>query len=205
MPPIWRFVYFRVNRDTHLAEDIVAEVVLALVSAAAAEQAIDHPAAWLRTVAQRRIQDHFRAAARVQHLIEQVQNQTDNDDEQDPSSKHDLQLRRESVREAMDELPENYRIALEWKYVDQHSVKDIATRLDISVKSAESILFRARNALRKQLKQQSPPPPPQGELSQPSNSSPDKAAAGGTANQSGDSSTQKRSSIFFASRLAGEN
>ena len=45
LPSIWRFVYFRVDRDSHLAEDIVGEVVLALVSAAAAQSFQDGVAA----------------------------------------------------------------------------------------------------------------------------------------------------------------
>ena len=159
VPLIWRFVYFRVDRDSHLAEDIVAEAVLALVTAAASETTIEHPSAWMRTVALRRIQDHFRAAARVQHLIEQAQRQTSPIDDQDPAAKHDQKLKRQSVREAMEGLPETYRLALEWKYVEQLSVKVIAERLGATEKSAESILYRARQALRSRLQGESPRAP----------------------------------------------
>ncbi|MEM1070997.1 MAG: sigma-70 family RNA polymerase sigma factor, partial [Planctomycetota bacterium] len=153
VPSIWRFVFFRVNRDSHLAEDIVSEAVLALVTAAASEQLIEHPSAWLRTVALRRIQDHFRAAARVQHLVEQAEQQGSQVDSEDPATKHDQDQQRQSVRDAMDRLPDAYRIALEWKYVEKLSVKEIARRLETTVKAAESTLFRARNALRTQLNQ----------------------------------------------------
>lgn len=148
VPSIWRFVYFRVNQDTHLAEDIVAEAVLALLSAAAAGTAIENPVAWLRTVAQRRIQDHFRAVARVRHLIEQVEHQTKDCDENDPAKKFDETLRFERVRDSMSVLPDHYRQALEWKYVDRVSVKVIAGRTGATEKSVESTLFRARQALR---------------------------------------------------------
>jgi DNA-directed RNA polymerase specialized sigma24 family protein len=37
---------------------------------------------------------------------------------------------------------------LEWKYVDGLAVADIAVRLDIGVKAAESLLTRARGAFR---------------------------------------------------------
>jgi RNA polymerase sigma factor (sigma-70 family) len=144
-------VFYRVGHDTHLTEDIVAETVLALVSAAATEAPIENPIAWMRTVALRRIQDHFRAAARVQHLIQLAQQQVIDSDGQDPAIQHDQHLHRQHVREAMDELPDTYRLALEWKYVDRLSVKVIAERLDTSKKSVESILFRARRALRSQL------------------------------------------------------
>ena len=157
VPSIWRFVFFRVGGDAHLAEDIVSETVLALVSAASEESNIEHPAAWLRTVASRRIHDHFRAAARVQHLMEQTQRENALVDDQDPNKKHDQKLQRQQVRDAMDGLTESYRLALEWKYIDGLSVKVIANRLDTTEKSAESLLFRARNTLRQLLQCEQPP------------------------------------------------
>ena len=217
VPSIWRFVYFRVDGDSHLAEDIVGEAVLALVAAAAAEASIEHPGAWLRTVALRRIQDHFRAAARVQHLIEQAQQQADGSDDQDPAAQHDRKLKRQTVREAMDALPESYRLALEWKYVDRLSVRAIADRIDASEKSVESILFRARRALRDQLQDEHSEPPQRQQqtkassdkqLNSEANAHADTAArpsesAGGsrTGDESNDSAVPKPS-MFFASRLA---
>lgn len=152
VPVLWRFVFHRVDRDAHLAEDIVSETVLALVTAASADNEIENPGGWMRTVAQRRIQDHYRAVARVRHVIENASHTAEPTDETDPSRVHDEQLRRESVREAVDTLPEHYRLALEWKYVDRVRVKVIAERLETTIKSVEGILFRARQALRSRLK-----------------------------------------------------
>lgn len=166
VPSIWRFVFFRVNRDSHLTEDIVAETVLAMVAAVNDQTAIENPAAWLRTVALRRIQDHYRAAARVQHLIDRAQQQSAGCDQQDPAFQHDQALDRQEVREAMASLPEHYQMALEWKYVDQLSVAVIATRFDTTEKGAEALLFRARRALRNQLHSEHTPPSASG-LSKP--------------------------------------
>jgi RNA polymerase sigma-70 factor (ECF subfamily) len=52
------------------------------------------------------------------------------------------------VHLAMDYLPTRYSRALEWKYCDGLSDKEIAGRLDIGPKAAESILTRARGAFR---------------------------------------------------------
>lgn len=54
------------------------------------------------------------------------------------------------VRLTLDALSDRNRQALEWKYQDGLSVRDIAGRLDTSSKAAESILTRAREAFRKQ-------------------------------------------------------
>jgi RNA polymerase sigma-70 factor (ECF subfamily) len=54
----------------------------------------------------------------------------------------------ERVHAALDELPSPYGSVLEWKYIDGLSARDIATRLALSVKAAESLLTRARVAFR---------------------------------------------------------
>lgn len=151
LPSVWRFVYVRVNGDQHLAEDIVSEAVLALVRAATDETEIKNPMAWLRSVASNKLRDHFRAVARVQHHIDKLAHSTDSADENDAPRQQELRERRGEVLSAMDELPDQHRLALEWKYVDKLSVREIAGRLETTEKAAESILFRARRAFRERL------------------------------------------------------
>lgn len=52
------------------------------------------------------------------------------------------------VRVTLDHLPERYGQVLEWKYLEDLSVKEIAERLGIGAKAAESVLTRARTAFR---------------------------------------------------------
>lgn len=49
---------------------------------------------------------------------------------------------------ALDLLPPQYGRALEWKYLEDLSVKQIASRLTLSPKATESLLTRARVAFR---------------------------------------------------------
>ena len=152
LPSVWRFVYFRVNGDMHLAEDIVSESVLALIRAVSdSELEIGNPVAWLRTVAAHKVADHFRAAARVQHLIDQAKQAVPANDEKDAVQEQELRERREEIRQVLDRMPEPTRLALEWKYIDKLSVKEIADRLDVTEKAAESILFRGRKEFRQQI------------------------------------------------------
>lgn len=152
VPSLWRFVCSGVDGDSHLAEDIVSESVLALVAAIERDVQIEHPSAWLRTVAKRRIQDHFRAAARVKHLMQSAaQTQADEFDARTTGKHEKEQERRETVRAAMAALSEEQRLVLEWKYMDRLTVREIASRLAVTEKAAESILFRARNQMRDEL------------------------------------------------------
>jgi RNA polymerase sigma-70 factor (ECF subfamily) len=68
-----------------------------------------------------------------------------------PSSREELNEQRLAVRRVMDDLPEQYRLVLEWKYIDDLSVRQIGDRLAMTEKAAESILFRARREFREGL------------------------------------------------------
>ncbi len=156
LPAVWRFVYVRVKGDRHLAEDIVSEAVLALIRAAADPTVeIGNPAGWMRSVAANKIVDHFRAAARVQHLIDQAKQSTLLLDDQDAGRKQELLEHREEIRQVLDDLPEQTRMALEWKYIDKQCVKVIAERLEVTEKAAESILFRGRREFRERMQKMS--------------------------------------------------
>jgi RNA polymerase sigma factor (sigma-70 family) len=164
LPSIWRFVYVRVKGDKHLAEDIVSETCLALIKAVGEDKEIEDPGAWMRTVAQNKVMDHFRSAARVRELMEKFARKSESANHEDAASVKLHEERREEVREIMDTLTEQHRIVLEWKYLEKLSVKEIARRWNTTEKAVESILFRARGAFRDQYrerekKDQSPDPP----------------------------------------------
>jgi DNA-directed RNA polymerase specialized sigma24 family protein len=52
------------------------------------------------------------------------------------------------VQVTLDNLPYPYGDTLEWKYLQGHSVREIASRLRLTPKAAESLLTRARQAFR---------------------------------------------------------
>jgi DNA-directed RNA polymerase specialized sigma24 family protein len=54
----------------------------------------------------------------------------------------------EAVLAALDYLPSDYADVLEWKYVQELSVEEIAHRIGRTPKATESLLTRARNAFR---------------------------------------------------------
>jgi RNA polymerase sigma-70 factor (ECF subfamily) len=50
------------------------------------------------------------------------------------------------IQVALDRLPVKYGNVLEWKYIEGHSVKEIAARLQIGTEAAQSLLARAKRA-----------------------------------------------------------
>jgi RNA polymerase sigma-70 factor (ECF subfamily) len=70
----------------------------------------------------------------------------------DPSRGPEEQEFAQLLREVLDGLPGRYGDVLEWKYLEDMSVEQIAERLHASFESAQSMLQRARGALRSALK-----------------------------------------------------
>jgi RNA polymerase sigma-70 factor (ECF subfamily) len=69
-------------------------------------------------------------------------------DNSSPHQRLDRDRLADRVRRTLDYLPPHYARALEWKYIDNMSVREIARQLDLGPKAAESLLARARQAFR---------------------------------------------------------
>ena len=52
------------------------------------------------------------------------------------------------IQGALDDLPSHYGNALEWKYIFGYGLQEIASKLAVSLESAQSILARAKRAFR---------------------------------------------------------
>ena len=86
LPAMWRFVSAKLG-DTHATEDIISETMLAFVSAANEMDLDDcNVFGWLRTVARRKICDHYRSKSRQDQLVNRLAGQ---DADQD-SGKSDI-------------------------------------------------------------------------------------------------------------------
>lgn len=95
---------------------------------------------WLRGIAGNLARNHFRKEKRrpVQPL----------GDIDVPSAGGECRDEAESIAGALSGLPEHYELVLRSKYLDQNSVAAIAAERGESVKAVESLLTRARQALR---------------------------------------------------------
>lgn len=64
----------------------------------------------------------------------------------DPESNYQKAELGRLIHVALDRLPPKYGNALEWKYIEGYSVKEIADRLGLGQEAAQSLLARARRA-----------------------------------------------------------
>ena len=153
-PRLFRFAVLRL-RDPDAAEDIVQTSLVAAVRHLSSWRGEATLFTWLCTICRREIAAwQKRTSRRVIVSIE----------DDDPSLRAaldsigaaadapDAGLARADtgriVQLALDHLPPRYSRALEWKYLEELSVDDIAGRLQCTPKAAESLLTRARDAFR---------------------------------------------------------
>ena len=154
---LYTFIYYRVGRDTALAEDVVQETFArALAQEAAYDPARGSVGAWLTVLSRNVIRDHLRAHQRSDELatawerIDATLAQTFAAMAERPLPGEVLERAetRDLVHMAVANLPEQYRTALTRKYVDGETLETLARELGISVDATKSLLARARRAFR---------------------------------------------------------
>ncbi len=153
-PRLFRFAVLRL-RDQDAAEDLVQNSLIAAVRNLGSWRGEATLFTWLCTICRREISAWEKRTSR--RVIVSLA-------EDDPGLRAALEsigaaadapdagLARADtgriVQLALDHLPPRYSRALEWKYLEELSVDDIAGRLQCTPKAAESLLTRARNAFR---------------------------------------------------------
>jgi RNA polymerase sigma-70 factor (ECF subfamily) len=153
--PLFRFAMPRVANDAQLAEDVVQAALCRAVRKLASYRGEAALLTWLCTFCRHEISAYFEKASRVPPMVELL------DDIPEvraaleslrPSDRPEEALRRNetgrAVQIVLDRLPGHYGDALEWKYIEGLSVAEIAERLGVGAKTAESMLTRARLAFR---------------------------------------------------------
>lgn len=148
-PSVWRYAYAQVDGDCHAAEDVVSETFLAAVrtlDTLDAERVVF--SGWLIGIARHKIADQRRRARLGERARNVVLQQSPETHEPDSAGRLEGMERRAKIATALDGLPAEERLVLEWKYLEDLSVRQIAGRLGRTEKAVEALLYRARHAFR---------------------------------------------------------
>ena len=154
IPPLYRFAQRRLGGDPELARDITQATVCKAIAKLDSFRGEAALMTWLCACSRNEIAAHFR---RNRWTSREVDIQMVEDGSAASLNDGGLEgperavLRKESVElvhVALDALPPHYARALEWKYLDNLSVKEIARRLNRGPKATESLLTRARQSFR---------------------------------------------------------
>jgi len=152
IPRLHRFALSRLRQDPELARDIAQATVCKAIAKLDTFRGESALFTWLCAVCRNEIAMHFRRQSSRPHEVELKENQPELEHLSIavPSPEGPL-LREESddlVHHTLDRLPTHYADVLEWKYLEDCSVRQIAWRTKLQPKAAESLLTRARNAFR---------------------------------------------------------
>ena len=153
-PKLYRFVKRRLPGDNAAAEDVAQGTLCRALESMHGYRGEAALFTWLCTLCRREMSLRWRhpqatAGAPLAEDDPQVRAALESllsDD--DPLAAAGREQMRDTVRATLDYLPSTYADILEWKYVRDMSVADIAGRLGRSVKATESLLTRAREAFR---------------------------------------------------------
>jgi RNA polymerase sigma-70 factor (ECF subfamily) len=145
LPQVYGYVLPRCG-STVVAEDLTAETFMAAVAAVKAGrvQASEVTVAWLVGVARHKLADHWRRSAREEHGIAAVAVLAE--EAGDPWDEH---LDAQVAHAALARLAGPQRAALTLRYLDGLPVAEVAACLGRSLHATETLLVRARAALRR--------------------------------------------------------
>ncbi len=146
---IYAYVHSRLVPRCDLVDDLVQEVFLAAWENLEQYRGTSPLQAWLMGIARHKVEDHYRARLRAPGALDDLDG-----DSEVLASFPDFEglLEQEQVRKntwrVMSSLPEQYRLALIWRYWEKASARDMAAKTGKTEKAIERLLSRARAEFR---------------------------------------------------------
>ena len=156
-PRLYRFALVRTRHDADAAEEIVQATLTQVVRQLATHRGEAALFTWLCTFCRHEVSAYYRHRNRQPQPVDLVEELPEVRSALESlmtvgTSDPEVELQRKElgrlVQVALDQLHPRYGDALEWKYIQGFSVKEIASFMGVTPKAAESVLSRARNAFR---------------------------------------------------------
>lgn len=155
-PRLFRFAYTRVGRDTNAADDVVQSTFASVIRRIDTYRGEAALFTWLCTFCRFEIAAFWRRRGRHSAEVELDEDGADARAAleslgalgEDTIARFEREELARVVWAVLDHLPLRYGNTLRWKYIEGLSVREVAARLGTTVKAAESLLTRARQAFR---------------------------------------------------------
>jgi RNA polymerase sigma-70 factor (ECF subfamily) len=146
---VYAFVRGRLTPRYDLVDDIVQEVFLAAWENLSRFRGTSALKGWLLGIARHKVEDHYR---KLLASGEQLDTETA---VELPAATVDLEqiadreLDEQRARKVLEELPEHYSAALQWRYWEKRSARQMSEATGRSEKAIERLLSRARDEFRR--------------------------------------------------------
>lgn len=164
-PALYRFALARLDFDHDAAGEVAQAALCKAIRKLHTFRGEASLLTWLCTFCRRELWDYRQRnhawvdlaedSPEIRAALESLRAAT----EQDLDASLDRTRMASLVQRALDQLPTHYAHALEWKYIEELSVRAIGERLGLGPKAAESLLTRARQAFREVFQTMAPETP----------------------------------------------
>jgi RNA polymerase sigma-70 factor (ECF subfamily) len=150
---LYRFALRRLGGDGDAAEDVAQATLTRAIPRLGGYRGEASLLTWLTTICRHELADRGERQRRRPAEVELAEDRPEvraalESLAADPERALERREVTDRVHLALDALPSGYARALEWKYLEERSVAEIAERLGLGTKAAESLLTRARAAFR---------------------------------------------------------
>jgi RNA polymerase sigma-70 factor (ECF subfamily) len=145
-PALMRYLSKRLPRQED-AEEILNDIFFEVLDTLSLFQKKSSLDTWLFKIAHNKIVDFYRKKKIRSILLSQVPFlEIVAEEITQPEFEYEKKKVSEKIDVAMRSLSEKYREILTMKYIKRFSIKQIAAQLQLTMKAAESLLFRARQS-----------------------------------------------------------
>jgi len=146
---LYRYFLAKTGNSPDLASDLLHETFASAIESSHTLKSGANIAAWLFTIASRRYTDYLRKKYKSKEIpiTDDCIFAAEENTERDFSRSEDISI----LYAALYRVKERYREILVMKYFDGMSDREISGKTGKSVKAVESLLVRARSAIRKEI------------------------------------------------------
>lgn len=156
-PRLYRYAVVRLDGDREAARDVVQQTFCKAIERLDTYRGEAALYAWFTRICRNSLIDYCRSRNRELQRVVPLEDRSEvraildaiaGPESDQPEVQAGRRDTKRLVQATLDRLPARYGDILEWKYVQGLSVKEIAGRLALKPKAAESLLTRARVAFR---------------------------------------------------------
>ena len=146
---VYSFIRRRLSPRHDLVDDLVQEVFIAAWENLDSFRGASPLRAWLLGIARHKIVDHYRRLLQSAQSLESEAAEELPAGELDMEAIADRKRTEQRARQVLEELPEHYSVALQWRYWEKRSARQMAEATGRSEKAIERLLARAREQFRR--------------------------------------------------------
>ncbi len=146
---VYPFVSRRLMPQTTAVEDLVQEILIAAWQNLANFRGEGGLRSWVLGIARHKVEDHYRKRIRETELDEGEDGVAELALQPGFEERLDKEAEERKVEAVLAGLPEAYGLALQWRYRDNRSTREMAEMTGKTEKAIERLLARARESFRR--------------------------------------------------------